>query len=293
MNITNKHLDNIDVDHFHHLGFSTKDIALENFKDVKIVCVCGSPERVKKLAGFLNDGLKLVKAEEIHNLCSTDRYVMFKLGPILLASHGIGAPSASILFHEIFKLLHYSEAKEFVFFRLGTCGGLGVKPGTIVLTKKALNGFLQPVYTQTVLGKKFDYPTIMDNTIIEELQHLVQENSNFDVISGDTFCCDDFYEAQARLDGAFCTYSKQDKEDFLTMLQSNGVKNIEMESSVVAAMCNRANIRACTMCVVLVDRLAEDQVILTNEMRKEIEKKPWYLLLEYIKRKIAPVRPDN
>ena len=42
-----------------------------------------------------------------------------------LLQHGMGVPSASILLHELFKLLHYAGAKDVTLFRMGTSGGLG------------------------------------------------------------------------------------------------------------------------------------------------------------------------
>ena len=77
------------------------------------------------------------------------------------------------------------------------------------------------------------------------------------------------------------------------MLHENGVRNIEMESSIVAAMCNRAKVRACVMCVTLVDRTAKDQVLLTSESREEFEKRPWYLLLEFIKKNVTLLSTDS
>ena len=46
----------------------------------------GSPNRVEKFIRFINDKLKYVKDEEIKDLCTTDRYVMFKAGPFLAAN---------------------------------------------------------------------------------------------------------------------------------------------------------------------------------------------------------------
>lgn len=48
---------------------------------------------------------------------------------------------------------------------------------------------------------------------------------------------------QARLDGAFCEYTEQQKFAFLNRLHSLGVRNIEMEALCFAAMFNRGNIR--------------------------------------------------
>ena len=55
----------------------------------------------------------------------TDRYSMFKIGPVLCVNHGIGCPSLSILLNEVLKLLVYAECKDLTFFRIGTCGGIG------------------------------------------------------------------------------------------------------------------------------------------------------------------------
>jgi uridine phosphorylase len=57
----------------------------------------------------------------------TDRYSMFKIGPVLCLNHGIGGPSLSIVLNEVLKLLLYAGAKDFTFFRLGTSGGIGIK----------------------------------------------------------------------------------------------------------------------------------------------------------------------
>lgn len=47
---------------------------------------------------------------------------------------------------------------------------------------------------------------------------------------------------QGRLDGALCSYTEQDKQKYLKEAQAAGVCNIEMESSVVAAICGACNI---------------------------------------------------
>lgn len=43
---------------------------------------------------------------------------------------------------------------------------------------------------------------------------------------------------QGRLDGALCSYTEQDKQEYLRAAHAAGVRNIEMESSVLAAMCS-------------------------------------------------------
>lgn len=48
---------------------------------------------------------------------------------------------------------------------------------------------------------------------------------------------------QGRLDGALCGYTEKDKQEYLNAAYMAGVRNIEMESSVFAAMCRACGLR--------------------------------------------------
>ena len=74
---------------------------------------------------------------------------MFKVGPVLSVSHGMGVPSLSILMHEVIKLLWHAGVYDATFFRIGTCGGIGLDAGSVVVSTKVLDGRLQP-YHETV-----------------------------------------------------------------------------------------------------------------------------------------------
>ena len=66
---------------------------------------------------------------------------------------------------------------------------------------------------------------------------------------------------QARLDGAFCSYTEKEKMEYIEWLKEGGVANIEMESTCFAALTYQAGIRSAIVCVALLDRLNEDQVM--------------------------------
>lgn len=51
--------------------------------------------------------------------------------------------SMSVILHELLKLVHYARCQDPLFIRLGTSGGIGVDPGTVVVSKKAFNGYLR------------------------------------------------------------------------------------------------------------------------------------------------------
>lgn len=47
---------------------------------------------------------------------------------------------------------------------------------------------------------------------------------------------------QGRLDGALCSYTEKEKQEYLRAAHAAGVRNIEMESTVLGAMCNACGI---------------------------------------------------
>lgn len=54
----------------------------------------------------------------------------------------------SVLMHEVFKLLHHAGATDVKMFRLGTSGGLGVEPGTVVVSNGAVNPEGKEIFEQ-------------------------------------------------------------------------------------------------------------------------------------------------
>ena len=59
------------------------------------------------------------------------------------------------------KLVLYAGCKDITFFRMGTCGGIGSKPGTIVITEEAVDGLFKPEFKQVNYFFNFFYSTII------------------------------------------------------------------------------------------------------------------------------------
>lgn len=280
------HLENqylTDDDHMYHLGLLTSDEVIERMKDIKFVCLGGKPKRMERFAGLLykvlgepvnsefdlekSNGVKRIKDLSGH----AGRYSLFKVGNCLCASHGIGMPSLSVVLHEILKLIHFAKCSDVKIFRLGTSGGIGIEPGTIVLTRKGYSGALEPYFTQTACGKKIQYSAETDEELTEDLHKFIQDKG-MKVQIGNTVATNDFYEEQARLDGSLCSYTKEEKELFLRKAHEEyGVLNFEMESNLLSAYCRRANIKCAIMCVTVVNRLISDNVTSDVEQIKEWE----------------------
>ncbi|XP_071373567.1 uridine phosphorylase 1 [Centroberyx affinis] len=288
--VHNPHLDEMKDDILYHfnLGTATHNLPAM-FGNVKFVCVGGSPWRMKSFIEYIAAELGLEDPKsEYPNICAgTDRYAMYKVGPVLSVSHGMGIPSISIMLHELIKLLHHAHCTDVTIFRIGTSGGIGLEPGTVVITKQSVDAAFLPKFEQVILGQTVVRSTDLDQGLTEELLQCSKELNQFETVIANTMCTMDFYEGQARLDGAFCSYSEKDKQDYLAKAYEAGVRNIEMESSVFAAMCKLSGLRSAVVCVTLLDRLKGDQLISSHEVLRSYQQRPQILVGDFIKKQLS------
>ncbi|XP_004674934.1 PREDICTED: uridine phosphorylase 2 [Condylura cristata] len=287
--VKNPYLDSMDEDILYHLDLGTKTHNLPAmFGDVKFVCVGGSPNRMKAFAQFMHEELGLEgSGEDIRDICAgTDRYFMYKTGPVLSISHGMGIPSISIMLHELIKLLHHARCSDVTIIRIGTSGGLGVAPGSVVITDTAVDSFFKPRFEQVILDNIVTRSTELDKDLAEELFNCSKETPHFPTLLGHTMCTYDFYEGQGRMDGALCFFSREKKLDYLKRAHKAGVRNIEMESTVFAAMCGLCGLKAAVVCVTLLDRLEGDQINLPHDVLVEYQQRPQLLISNFIKQRL-------
>lgn len=95
----------------------------------KRAIVCGAPERAALIADRLSDARPLAKNREYHSYCG------WHLGqPLLVVSHGVGAPGAMLCFQELM------DCGVEAMIRLGTAGGLydDVGIGDLVVPTSAI-----------------------------------------------------------------------------------------------------------------------------------------------------------
>lgn len=287
----NFHLGDLEDDYLYHISLGKNTNNLEAmFSDIKFICMGGSPKRMQQFALYIKDviGYQLPPGLSFQNISEpSDRYSMYKVGPVLSVNHGIGCPSMSILLHELIKLIHYSKCKDVTFFRMGTSGGVGVTPGTLIITNEAVDGMFRPEYRQIVLGEEIVRKTETNQELVHELYEIGKSYKDVqEVVVGKTLCAHDFYEGQARVDGAFCEYTSESKMKFLNSCKEHGIKNIEMESLCFTGMLNHAKLKAAVICVSLVDRLRGDQVTVPHDLNIEFQERPFKLVGEYIRRKL-------
>ncbi|XP_014203724.1 uridine phosphorylase 1-like [Copidosoma floridanum] len=290
--LRNPHIQNLNGDILYHLGLGTKTHDLvKMFGDVKFVCMGGTPHRMETFAKYCESELGdvLPAGSTVHQVLEhSHRYSMYKVGPILAVSHGMGVSSMQILLHEVIKLSYYARMRDPIYFRIGTSGGIGIEPGSVVVSLGAVDELINPYHEQVVCGEKVRRPAELDQELAKELSSLHKPGEDeYKVVNGRTMCAMDFYEGQGRLDGAFCYHTEEKKMAYLRRLHAAGVVNIEMEATGFAAFTHLANIRAAIVCVTFLNRLHGDQVSTPKETLLEWEKRPQEIVARYIRRQLS------
>ncbi|XP_021565150.1 uridine phosphorylase 1 isoform X2 [Carlito syrichta] len=163
----------------------------------------------------------------------------------------------------------------------------GLEPGSVVITRQAVDACFKPELEQMVLGKRVVRSTDLDQQLVQELMQCSTELGEFTTVVGNTMCTMDFYEGQGRLDGALCSYTEKDKQAYLQAAYAAGIRNIEMESSVFAAMCSACGLRAAVVCVALLNRLEGDQISSAHEVLVEYQERPQRLVGYFIKKRLG------
>ncbi|KAL9900101.1 uridine phosphorylase 2 isoform 1-T2 [Glossina fuscipes fuscipes] len=294
--LKNPHLDQMTTDYLYHLNIAIGDTKnskslQKQFGDVKFICMGGTGQRMLMLAKYLRDNLQFQdggngSGDFINLTESGHRYAVYKIGPVLCCSHGVGISSMSILLHELLKLVKYAKCIDPIFVRVGSSGGIGVNAGTVIITKDAYNGHLRNQYELAILGRTVSRPAKFDETICKEILNCAKKDDNFETIIGNTLSAECFYEGQARLDGASCEYRNEDKLKFLEECRVKDIKNFEMEAVMFSALMHHLDVKAAEVCITFLDRLEGDQIKVTKQQKEEFEKRAFIIVGRYIQYKL-------
>lgn len=271
-----------------HFGFGTH---IHDFKkffgDVRYIVMGGSEGRMKNMAHLLRKKFQLDDSAKLENIATGGRYVMYKVGPVLCVNHNIGASTLSVVLHEMLKLCdHACIPREAIhIIRIGTSGGIGITPGDVIISHKAIDSLMNDHFQSAECGKLVPLKMKLDQDAAHELKNLADEMNMPNVLGG-TMGTDDFYLGQGRLDGAFISYNQDDKFDFLRRLHNDyGIRNIEMEAHILSAFTHRAGVKCSIVCVAIVNRLGGDLILASEKTLRCWERAPCELVAEYIRRK--------
>lgn len=181
-------------------------------------------------------------------------------------------------------------------FSLLIGGGIGIEPGTICITTKAMDSMFQDWIDFKVCGKEVRRFCVIHEETAKLMEHLVlkhreqieqgSELGAFGVKTGGTISTSDFYEEQGRTNGAICDHTESDKIKFLALARNNGVINMEMEANHLAAMCHKLKVPFGVVCVSLNNRLREDKNRLKPEQLDQFESRLFWLNSLFVKHKL-------
>uniref|UniRef100_A0A8C5UX22 Uridine phosphorylase 2 n=1 Tax=Microcebus murinus TaxID=30608 RepID=A0A8C5UX22_MICMU len=273
--VKNPHLDSMNEDSL-SLGFGNKtDNLTSNF-----TCLGGSSNQTKAFALFMHEELGLEEGgEDIKDICAgTDRHCMYKPAGYPPILHGTGSPSLPTS-----RTRHASRCCDATMVRMGTSGGIGIAPGSVVITDTATDSFPKPRSRQVILDDLSPVVLNLTRTWLKNLFNCSKEISSFPTLIGHTMCTYDCYEGRGRLDGALCSFSKEKKLDCLKSAHKAGIRDIEMESTVFAAMCGLCGLKAAVVCVTLLDRLDCDQINLPHDVLSHYQQWLQFLISNFIK----------
>ena len=278
-------LENNPEKHLYLFDIELNQQTLERFSGINYVIMQGSSKRSEVLARKLADKVLKVDSRFFKpvNLVNTSDYAVYRVGNILSVSHGMGNVTIDALLHAVTKLLYYAGSHDVEYIRVGTSGGIGVEPGTVVVTKNAYMPNLAPYYTTYELGQRIDTPTNLDHKLVERILTAQPNNLPFPIISGNSIAADDFYLGQCRYDGAMpASKDRAWREEFFQKVHALDIRNFEMESSAMGAFCNRAEIPATMIAVTLLNRFKGDQVSATPEQLAEFSDRSQAVVINYL-----------
>lgn len=275
-----------DVDpYLYNLNITMTDENIKKFCGIKYVCMQGSPVRAKEFARKITAQILKIDMDffEPVNLTKTTAFHCYRVGNILSVSHGMGNPSILTLLHNISKIMYLAENFEVEYIRIGTSGGIGVEPGSVVLTESSYMPNLVAGFQMFPLGKDVIYPTQMDAALNKRIIAAQPNHQSFNVLTGNSIAADDFYMGQARFDGLLRPkYDDKKRMEYFKKIQSLNILNFEMESTALAAFCNRARIPATMIAVTLLNRLQGDQITATSEVLAEYSDRSQSVAINYL-----------
>lgn len=169
--------------------------------------------------------------------------------------------------------------------RVGSCGGVGVDPGSVIVTNRMLNGRFEEVWRVYVLGTEVCFPAKLSDELSEALFRFGEGMYGAECVRGDTLSAETFYLAQGRTDGAFAGFTEKDRKKYLEMCREKGVRSFEMEGLALAAFGGRVGVATAVVCGVLVNRCVGEMPEEERDILREYEERAIRLVVGFVRDK--------
>ncbi len=258
---------------------------LEKFHGIQYVLMQGSENRAHGLAKKIAQTIFNIDMSHFNiiNLTPASAYACYRVGNILSVSHGMGHASMMTVLHDLSKLMYFSNNTELEYIRIGTSGGIGISPGTVIITDESYMPDLNKGCKGYELGNEIIYPTHMNAQLNQRILDAQPQDLPFEVLRGNSIAADDFYLSQARFDGAIkLTYDEEKRKTYFDKIKALSILNMEMESAAFASFCHRAEIAAAMVAVTLVNRMLGDQILVSSEVLSEWSDRSQQVIMYYL-----------
>ncbi len=272
------------IDSYYHLGLSSDDDIVAAMEDLTAVVMAGSGERIRTFAETWSRVNADAPVLAVHK---EDRFVTRYCAGVLFVSHGMGMASASIALQETMRLAYFVhrgdlDALDAMFWcRIGTSGGIGIEPGTVVISTEAVMADLRPFRVMRGADGEHVFESHFPIATVTELAR--HRRDDVPMVTGRTACTNEFFLEQYRLDGAIRLDDEAGKRARLEWLAANDVANIEMEGALFAAYLNHWGFQHFAMvCVTLLDRLRGDQVTTGPEQLRRFTERAGEVVFGYL-----------
>lgn len=173
------------------------------------------------------------------------------------------------------------------FLRVGSCGGLGVTPGTGLVAERIVDGGLRPIWETWVLGRRRMWETEVSKELVRKLKKVR------DWETGTFMCAETFYEGQGRLDGGNGGFGWEEREIWLQNCREKGVKGVEMEGLALGSFGKKEGRPVGMVCVVLVDRLKGETPPTGKEQVERWETEFVRKVVAWVKQEIGMVEEEK
>jgi uridine phosphorylase len=248
-----------------HLKFTSEDINSSEW-----AIITGNPFRLEAMSKILmNHGKEIYWDREFRCWAG-----FFDKTPLLMASHGIGGPSTSILIEELAML----GIRKII--RMGTSGAIQdfIKPGDLVVTTASvrLDGASKHY-------APIEYPAVADLEITLGLIESAKKEG-FNVHSGITASSDTFYPGQERYDSC-SAYVLSSLQGSLSEWKKLRVLNFEMESATLLTQAQVLGLRSACITGIVANRNEKESIV--EDIAQTVELRCMQSIQNYIKSNIC------
>jgi uridine phosphorylase len=245
------------IDYLYHLGLDTSLDLKAIFGNIKYVVFTRTNNNSEFIAQQLAKQWYKIENESFKFLpiFKTERFYMYKVGSVIVISHGFGMASMLICLNEISKLMAHLNVEDVTYIKVSACGGLGVELGSVIIADEVYNTNFEPFMYSYECGQKYKEITYLNQNVINNVHDFAINNFTYNIIKGKIVGTHDLFEEQGDRNSFLePVYSQDELLEYFAKAEKMGVKGFDLESCEYAATCNIIEVNSIIINAVVADR---------------------------------------